>query len=533
MTDLLIYIAKAAVTLTLLYSLYGICLRRESFHSLNRAVLVTILIASVVMPFVHVATPFHSLFSWIINPKPTEGIIDYGAITAVPYLVDTPQTNEVALTSEPYSVSLTEVLFLIYIIGGAYFMFRYLLAIFRTVRTIRQSHKVTTESINGTHILVNSSLSNSCSWLNWVLLTPTDVEKRSILTHEQAHIRLRHSYDKMLCEIIVRLLWFVPFGWMLREDLSDIHEYEADRSVMDAGFDIEEYCKLLIHRATHINITPVVNSFNESKTKQRIARIFQPKSSRLSVLKAFYLLPLLAIAVVAVAGEKQKDEGYNLYVNTTTEEEPLIVINGKIIDIPTPSQPQTILQEYIESHLNIKPEDITHITVLKGETGKAIWGAKGTNGVIEIQTKKKAADEEPDHEVFVIAEESAEYPGGQEALHRYVNTNFHYPKIAQENGVQGRVNVEFIVEKDGSITNVKATKFDRFGRENDFDIIGYPGTTADGTNSEQKQTITQAEKILSASAVALVRNMPNWKPARQRGNIVRMKITLPISYRLQ
>jgi beta-lactamase regulating signal transducer with metallopeptidase domain len=258
------------------------------------------------------------------NQNPTEGTIDYGAITAVPYLIDTPQTNEVALTSEPYSVSLTEVLFLIYIIGVAYFMFRYLLAIFRTVQTVRQSHKVTTESISGTHILVNSNLSNSCSWLKWVLLTPADIENRSILTHEQAHVRLRHSYDRMFCEIVVRILWFVPFGWMLREDLSDIHEYEADRSVLNSGYDIKEYCMLLIKRATHPNIMPVVNAFNESKTKQRMARMFQPKSSRLSVLKALYLLPLLAVAVVAVAGEKQKYEGYNLYVNTTTEEEQVI-----------------------------------------------------------------------------------------------------------------------------------------------------------------------------------------------------------------
>ena len=69
--------------------------------------------------------------------------------------------------------------------------------------------------------------------------------------------------------------------------------------------------------------------------------------------------------------------------------------------------------------------------------------------------------------------------------------------------------------------------------ENDFEIIGYPGTSADERNSEEKQTITQAEEILSASAVALVRNMPNWKPGSQSGNLVRMKITLPISYRLQ
>ena len=144
MSEILIFIAKAAVSLTLLYSLYGICLRRESFHSLNRAVLVTILIASVVLPFVHVATPFPSLSNWINNLNPAEGIIEYGAVTAVPYQEDASHAEEVAPTANPYTISLVEVLFFIYIIGAAYFIFRYLLAIFRTVRTIRLSHKVST-----------------------------------------------------------------------------------------------------------------------------------------------------------------------------------------------------------------------------------------------------------------------------------------------------------------------------------------------------------------------------------------------------
>ena len=530
MSEILIFIAKAAVSLTLLYSLYGICLRRESFHSLNRAVLVTILIASVVLPFFHVTTPFPSLFSWINNINPTEGTIEYGTVTAVPYQEDASLADEVAPTANPYTISLVEVLFLIYIIGAAYFIFRYLLAIFRTVRTIRLSHKVSTENINDTNILVSSNLNNSCSWLNWVLLTPADVEKRSILTHEQAHIRLRHSYDKMLCETIVRLLWFVPFGWMLREDLSDIHEYEADRSVLNAGFDIEEYCKLLIHRATHINITPVVNSFNESKTKQRMVRMFQPKSSRLSAFKVLYLLPILAVAVVAVAGEKPKESGYNLYVNTTTtKEQPLMVVDGKIVNFPAPDKQQVTIQDYIESH-NIKPSDIAHITVLKGETGKAIWGAKGANGVIEITTKNTTEDDDPEHRIFIIAEEPAEFPGGKEAMAQYINANAHYPKIAQEYGVQGKVHVEFIVEKDGTITDVKATKLETPTEDGNIVVTSYQSPQSNNFSNEET---SKAKEILMASAVAMVRSMPDWKPARQRGHEVRMKVTMPIVYRLQ
>ena len=79
--------------------------------------------------------------------------------------------------------------------------------------------------------------------------------------------------------------------------------------------------------------------------------MFQPKSSRLSAFKVLYLLPILAVAVVAVAGEKPKENGYNLYVNTTTtKEQPLMVVDGKIVNFPAPKQ-QVTIQDYIESHI--------------------------------------------------------------------------------------------------------------------------------------------------------------------------------------
>ncbi len=535
MTAFLIYIAKAAVALTLLYSLYGICLRRESFHSLNRAVLVLILVASVTLPFVHVETSLPTLFGWMAD---SSARIEIAEVRGVPMAADTTavvEEGDMVQASMPI-MGWTEWLFTLYIVGVVFFALRYLLAIVRTVRTIRQGSPIEVEGVDNGCVLVNHDLGSSCSWLHWILLAPADVDKASIVTHERAHIRLCHSYDKIFCEVVVRLLWFVPFGWMLREDLSDIHEYEADRSVLDAGFDIREYCLLLIHRATHPNMMPVVNAFNESKTKQRMARMFQPKSSGHSALKALYLLPLAAVAIVATAEPRQEGEPdvvppqiiFMKEKAVADGEQPLIVVNGKVVDADALNWSDDVTDTDLADAIRINPEDITHVTVLKGATGKAIWGERGANGVIQIETKQPM-DDDPAQEVFIIAEEPAEFIGGREALMQYISRNVRYPSMAQERGVQGTVHVEFIVQKDGEITDVKATRLDTPNQKSDVIVTAY----ASGKENPHKDEIAQAEEILKASAVAMIRNMPNWKPARQRGQAVRMKMSLPITYRLQ
>lgn len=535
MTAFLIYIAKAAVTLTLLYSLYGICLRRESFHSLNRAVLMLILVASVALPFIHVETSLPTLFGWMTDSSARVEIAEVRGVPMADDTISVAEESEMAQASMPI-IGWTEWLFILYIIGVVFFALRYLLAILRTVRTIRQATPAKVEGKDDERILMNHDLGSSCSWLHWVLLAPADVDNPSILTHERAHIRLGHSYDKVVCEVVVRLLWFVPFGWMLREDLSDIHEYEADRAVLDAGFDIREYCLLLIHRATHPNMMPVVNAFNESKTKQRMARMFQPKSSSRSALKALYLLPLAAVAIVATAEAKQKKAppiappviSFIKEKAVANEVQPLIVLNGKVADTAMLNWTDATDTDLAKA-LRINPEDIEHITVLKSIWGKAIWGERGANGVIQIETKRPVDDEDPAHEVFIVSEEPAEFVGGREALMRYVSRNIHYPKIAQEYGVQGTVHVEFVVQKDGEITDVKATRLNTPDSKSDVTVTAY----APGKENPHKDETTQAKEVLKASAVAMVRNMPNWKPAHQRGQPVRMKMSLPITYRLQ
>ncbi|MEE0917892.1 MAG: energy transducer TonB [Bacteroidales bacterium] len=119
-----------------------------------------------------------------------------------------------------------------------------------------------------------------------------------------------------------------------------------------------------------------------------------------------------------------------------------------------------------------------------------------TNMAFCQEEKKVSVDDE----VFVVVEEQAEFPGGLDSMYAYIHKNLKYPEAAKEKGIEGRVFVSFIIEKDGLISNVKLLR----GIGGDCD----------------------------EAAVKMVKNMPKWKPAKQRGKPVRCQFTLPIKFEL-
>ena len=251
---------------------------------------------------------------------------------------------------------------------------------------------------------------------------------------------------------------------------------------------------------------------------------------------------------------------------TSIEDEPLVLINGHEVKIP--ADIKTIDNASIAKLLSLNEDDIESITVLKDGAATAIYGDKGKNGVIEIKLKEAnqisfetIIDRLPgaekhedgsitingkpvkkiliegqevynnDDPIFEVTEEPAQYPGGQAALMQYVAQNIRYPKIAAENGVQGRVLVQFVVEKDGSLSNFAVVK-------KSGDIItknAQSGITvnAQGSATEENKVPQEAFDALNAEALRVLRGMPNWTPAKQRGQTVRMKYTLPVTFRLE
>ena len=318
----MIYLIKWALALTLLYSLYGLTLRRETFHTLNRAVLLIILVVSAVLPLFHIPLGHETWLSQgferlenalAADSAPDETFLS-GQSTQIRRLHDDDaaiaqssscnRTITIVQSANPSSFPWTTTFIGAYILATSTFWLVYLRSLIGVVRLIRRSSLI--EERVGVRILSCPELKNSCSWMRWVLLANEDGSTPSILTHELAHVRLGHSWDKLLCELTCRTLWWLPFAWMLREDMNDVHEFEADRAVLRTGIDIRAYNQLLILKAVRPGLQPVVNAFNQSRIKKRITMMFKPKSNKWRAAKVLYLLPVMALTLVAFAKPNEK-----------------------------------------------------------------------------------------------------------------------------------------------------------------------------------------------------------------------------------
>lgn len=143
---------------------------------------------------------------------------------------------------------------------------------------------------------------------------------------------------------------------------------------------------------------------------------------------------------------------------------------------------------------------------------------------VVVQTKKQGDDP-----IFDLVEELPQFPGGGVKLMEFISRNIKYPKIATENGVQGRVIVRFIVEKDGSLTNpeVLATS-PGIGEAIPIEVTSYK-TEKERQDAEDHNAGVQA---LRDEAIRVVRAMPKWTPGKQNGEAVRCRYSLPVIYRL-
>ena len=249
----------------------------------------------------------------------------------------------------------------------------------------------------------------------------------------------------------------------------------------------------------------------------------------------------------------------------TEDGQPLIVLNGKIIEIPKDAKDYDS-EERLAKLLDIDAEDIESITVLQKDAATKVWGDKGANGVIVITTKSKDDVKEPvkklpgaemddegnitvngksvskimlnDKEVFNnndtihnVLSVRAQYPGGDSEIFKFLSENVRYPKLCHEFGVQGCVIVRFVVEKDGSITHIEKVR----GVENtlsEAEVMSYKQEHPD--SPEQLKAGQDLGDLLFGEAKRVMELMPKWESAKDKdGNAVRSFYSLPFTFRLQ
>ena len=289
MTDFLIYQGKAAIALAVFYMFYRLLLSKETFHRFNRIVLLGTAALSFILPLC------------VITFKK---VVVLPAMTASSETVVSEVTETVTMVPEASEPIWPIILCIIFGLGALTVLTNTVISIIGIRRIISSGSSQTLES--GETLIITETDTAPFSWMKYIVISREDYESgySQILTHEKAHIALRHSSDILFVDMITALQWFNPAIWMLKADLRALHEFEADDAVLRSGANIKEYQYLLIRKAVSKSGYSVANSFNHSTLKARITMMLNKKSSRMSAWKALYVIPLVGISLAATAETK-------------------------------------------------------------------------------------------------------------------------------------------------------------------------------------------------------------------------------------
>ena len=272
---LLLYSMKSALVLTLMYLPYMLILRKESFFRLNRVVLLLILVLSLVLPLMNI----HSL-SWDNQPMvlvARQQMVEIGIpMDGATYL------PEVAVQAESgvSQVSWFSLVSLVFVLGAM------LMLLWRVAQIVRMGYVIRKGSLwhqqeDGVTVYCHADDVSPFSWMSNVVISAKDYEEnaREILLHERGHVMARHSWDLLLLALLQVVQWWNPLVYILGFSLRDVHEYEADDSVLRNGVSARAYQLLLIKKAVGASSYTFANNFDHSLTLKRITMMQKSKSS--------------------------------------------------------------------------------------------------------------------------------------------------------------------------------------------------------------------------------------------------------------
>ena len=364
------------VATMVLYLAYKLLFRNSNRFQLNRIILLTISIFAFALPFIRISIEAQQ-FQEMTSFKQEMDVIFYNdAIMEAPV-----ETN---------TLSITDIISYIYIIGVIFFLMKFVYNIFKIYK-IKAGKKI--ETIDDVNFIYTNESHIPFSFLKNIYI-PKDNLDEMIIKHEMSHVKNHHSVDVILMEIMIAFQWFNPFIRMIKNELKSNHEFIADSEAIKNEDEKSNYMMLLLQQCTADDFSTIANNFSFLLTKKRISMITKNQKAKGSVIKVLLTLPVFALLIL---------------LNTQCD--------------------------------NTKPnEEKQQTTVTETET------------ILEQPVYDKEALNLQDS-IYRVAEVMPQYPGGPNEIMRYIQENIKYPQSAKANKIEGRVFVSFVVEKDGSITN--------------------------------------------------------------------------------
>ena len=542
-----IYLLKVNAGIALFYAFYKLFCQRDTFFLWRRFALLSFLGISFLYPLFDIQ-------DWVMEQPAIYELADYYTVLM--------NTEEVTATAPmayeaPQRPDLLTLCTYLYYIGVLVMSFRFIIQLVSICR-IRWKGQVV--YLNGQRIISLPSEFNPFSFFGWIFLYLPQLEEDSreeILMHEQTHARQWHSVDVIVSELVNIVCWFNPFSWLLKGEIRLNLEYLADNKVTETMEDSKQYQYHLLGLAHTNSNTFLYNNFNVSQIKSRIIMMNKKRTRTAGRIKYALFAPLAAALLIAsnisCTSTENQEANTEAIASRAVEGEVFRVVEempefvggmgecmkylAKNIKYPTEAIEKGIQGRVIVQMVVTKEGDIADTKIARGidplldaealrvvssmpkwkpgkQKGEAVnvmytlpvmFRLDGDADKKETATPKEADTQTEakvdENTIFQVVQEMPEFPGGMAECMKWLNKNVKYPATAMEKGVQGRVIIQFVVNRDGSISEASVAR----GIDPDLD--------------------KEALRVVSA--------MPNWIPGKQRGQAVRVKYTLPVMFRLQ
>jgi TonB family protein len=460
MTTFLIYSLQTIVLQVLFLAVFEILFKKETFFKANRFYLLGSLILSLLLPLIQI---------------PVEAVVHEQAVYQLKEIVITKNVSEIYLKNGLKNYSSV---FMFYLIGVTFFSALFIFKVGKLLTYIMSAKK---SNQNKGNIILVSNSNQAFSFFNKVFIGADNQNIDVILKHELVHAKQLHSLDILFIELLKIIFWFNPILYLYHNRIVALHEFEADFKSADS--DRKKYFEVLLCEVLNCNSISFTNNFyNQSLIKKRIVMLQKSKSKKHGVVK--YLLAI-----------------------------PVIVLSMTLFSTTVVAQETKKLEQKVEKVVEKKANPKKTETQTAPNSKVVPVYDKEKSQIVEL-SEVRSAEEVAKQIPFAVVEEvpmfkgcegvdkSAQFDCFQKEMTNHIKLHFTYPKEAMENNIQGRVQVEYLIDEIGNVEVYRVK-----GPEN--------------------------AQPLEEEARRIINLLPQFIPGKEKGKAIAVRHVVPITFRMQ
>ena len=477
------YLLKLNLALIVLFGFYKLMFSGDTFFALRRATLIGMYLVAMLVPGLNCSY-------WINKSVGMVSMANEYAAIVLPAVTVTPGGGG--------SIGWETTAMTIYTMVACLLLLRFF---WQLVSIVRLRNKCRTTDINGTKVYLLESDEGPFSFFNWIFINPTKHNRQEtdeIMTHELAHCRQLHSIDVLFTELFAIVFWANPFVWLLKREVRLNLEYLADNNVLAGGTDSKKYQYHLLGLTYRKNVATISNNFNVLPLKKRIKMMNKKRTKRIAKVKYALYIPLAAALLVVSNIETVARDIANVakampMAKASVKQEKMVGLSF--------SNKATVA---VESRKNVQSTEAIERKDNKMEVQADNRNSEMSAQKVEETTEvanEESAEKGPKKSPKKVYDHIENMPTFNGNLNQWLLQNMKYPVEAMNKKEQGKVIVQFIVSKNGEVSEPKI--------------------------------IRSVSPALDKEACRIVLAMPKWNPGKLKGKPVAVRFILPITFRLQ